>query len=124
VIRASDGWFKSPMPRKGKDETFDELVVGLQMNRTYASTQWWNFRQGLWYSVLLRQLLWDCWRAIDFIAEGSMGSVLCPLFTGLLSMRFSPLPDSSPESINDSNDQLHSRHAAYSHSVAVAIDKG
>jgi hypothetical protein len=39
-----EGWFldlKNTMPRKGKDETFDELVVqlGLQ-NRTYASTQW------------------------------------------------------------------------------------
>jgi hypothetical protein len=40
VVQASDGWFKGPMPRKGKDQTFDELVVGLQMNRTYASTQW------------------------------------------------------------------------------------
>jgi hypothetical protein len=40
------GRFKNPMPRKGKDETFDELVVqlGLQSIRTYASTQWRNFR--------------------------------------------------------------------------------
>jgi hypothetical protein len=46
--RLKDGsWtFQNPMPRKGKDETFDELVVqlGLQMNRTYASNQWRNFR--------------------------------------------------------------------------------
>jgi hypothetical protein len=34
------------MPRKGKDQTFDKLVVqlGLQENRKYASTYWRNFK--------------------------------------------------------------------------------
>jgi hypothetical protein len=55
--------FKTTMPRKGKDQTFDELVVqlGLQ-NRKYASSQWYKFKldKGFVRPQALTQMQLDC----------------------------------------------------------------